>query len=386
MGKTGASLTLGVIGTSLKEGERRVPLHPAHLAAIPEELKAAITFEQGYGAPFHLDDAELGQGFAGFASREALFATCDVVLMPKPTEGDFAFFRDDLVLWGWPHCVQGEAITELAIARRMTIIAWEVTNLWNPDGSYRSHVFWANNELAGYCAVMHAQQLAGFTGHYGRRRRVAVVGFGLVGVGAVKALLALGYDDVTVFLPDGQGPAHPVPDGVSVRRFVRETGDARRTVALSADGGRVPMAAELAGCDVIVNAILQDPNAPYMFIEGASELAALAPGTLVVDVSCDEAMGFDFAKPTRFARPSFEVGRGVTYYGVDHTPSLLWESASYEISAALLPYLPVVMGGPEAWDASDTIRRAIEIDRGVVQNPAILRFQNRVETYPHAKR
>ncbi len=38
------------------------------------------------------------------------------------------------------------------------------------------------------------------------------------------------------------------------------------------------------------------------------------------------------------------------------------------------------MAGPDAWDADPTIRRAIEIRDGVVQNPAILSFQGRPPT------
>lgn len=78
----------------------------------------------------------------------------------------------------------------------------------------------------------------------------------------------------------------------------------------------------------------------------------------------------------------FKVGP-VDYYAVDHTPSYLWESASWEISTALLTYLPVVMGGPDSWKKNETIRRAIEIREGVVRNPKILSFQHRPKRYPH---
>jgi len=101
-----------------------------------------------------------------------------------------------------------------------------------------------------------------------------------------------------------------------------------------------------------------------------------------VDVSCDEGLVFHFAKPTSFKDPMFKVGR-IDYYAVDHTPSYLWESASWEVSTALLKHLPVVMEGPDSWMGDETIRRAIEIRDGVVQNPTILSFQNRAPDYPH---
>ena len=47
------------------------------------------------------------------------------------------------------------------------------------------------------------------------------------------------------------------------------------------------------------------------------------------------------------------------------------------------PSCATVIGGPEAWDADATIRRAIEIRDGVIQNPAILSFQDRAPQHPH---
>ncbi len=67
------------------------------------------------------------------------------------------------------------------------------------------------------------------------------------------------------------------------------------------------------------------------------------------------------------------------YYAVDHSPSYLWNSATWEISQALLPYVSKVLAGEKSWDADETLRRAIEIRDGVIQNPEILAFQNRSE-------
>ena len=112
------------------------------------------------------------------------------------------------------------------------------------------------------------------------------------------------------------------------------------------------------------------------------EAGRLKPGCLIVDISCDEGMGFFFAKPTTFADPMFKVG-AINYYAVDHTPSYLWNSASWEISKGVIPYLPVVMGGASEWEKDQTIRKAIEIQDGIIRNPKILSFQNRAEAYPH---
>jgi alanine dehydrogenase len=94
-------------------------------------------------------------------------------------------------------------------------------------------------------------------------------------------------------------------------------------------------------------------------------------------------MGFSWARPTSFEDPTFDVGSAVTYYAVDHSPSHLWRSATWENSEALLPFLRTVMGGRDAWDTHPTIRRAVEIRDGVIQNAAILTFQGRSPAHPH---
>ena len=98
----------------------------------------------------------------------------------------------------------------------------------------------------------------------------------------------------------------------------------------------------------------------------------------------DEGMGVPGARPTSFTDPMFDVGDHVHYYGVDHTPSYLWNSATWEISEALVPYLETVMAGPAAWADNETLDRSIEIRDGVIRNPKILAFQNRAPGYPHA--
>jgi len=97
-------------------------------------------------------------------------------------------------------------------------------------------------------------------------------------------------------------------------------------------------------------------------------------------------MGFEWARPTSFAEPAVTLAPGITYYAVDHSPSYLWNSATWEISEALLPFVPVVASGRSAWATDETIHRAIEIRDGVIRNPRILSFQSRTPAFPHSRR
>ena len=376
-------LSLGVIARSRKENEQRLAIHPLHVERIEADLRRRIYLERGYGERFGVPDGQLADCVAGLRTRDQLLADCDVILLPKPLPQDLAEMREGQILWGWPHCVQNEDIAQLGIDRQLTLIAFEAMNHWSGDGSFSLHVFHKNNELAGYCSVLHAMQLVGTTGEYGRPLRAAVISFGATGRGAVTALNAYGVNDVHVLTHrEVTAVASPIHSARMVH-FDRDADDPARCHVLG-EGGQVPLAAYLAGFDIVVNCVLQHTDAPLMFLTG-DDVAAFSPGTLIVDVSCDAGMGFSWARPTSFADPMFTVGSNICYYAVDHSPSLLWNSATWEISEALLPYLKTVLAGPGAWDRDETIRRAVEIRGGIIQNPDILSFQRRAARYPHQR-
>ncbi|WP_330474020.1 N(5)-(carboxyethyl)ornithine synthase [Terrabacter sp. C0L_2] len=376
-----AQLSVGVMGRSLKENEHRLPLHPRHFDRIPEALRSGIFLEHGYGLRHGVADDQLERFVGGFRSRDELVAQCDVILAPKPLLSDITALRVGQVLWGWPHCVQDSQLTQVAIDRQLTLIAFEAMNHWNKDGSFNLHVFHKNNELAGYCSVLHAFSLAGISGDYGPHRRAVVIGFGATARGAVTALNALGVGQVDV-LTHRQTAAVAAPiHSATIVHFDTDDTTTRASHAVT-EAGPVALGEFLAEHDIVVNCVLQDTDAPLTFMTD-DDLKRMSPGSLVIDVSCDEGMGFSWARPTTFTEPTFVVGDHVLYYAVDHSPSYLWDAATWEISEALLPFLPTVMAGPDAWEASPTIRRSIEIRGGVVQNPAILSFQGRSPVHPH---
>ncbi|MCJ9429648.1 N(5)-(carboxyethyl)ornithine synthase [Kordiimonas marina] len=375
-------LTLGVIGTSKKVAEQRVPIHPDHFPRLSEDYRKQLIFEEGYGAPFGVSDAEIAAQTGGVASRQYLLAELGNVIIAKPTLADLEDLPEGGNLWGYPHCAQQRAITQAAIDRKLTLIAFEDMYVWGPSGQIGRHTFYKNNEMAGYCAVLHALRLKGIDGHYGNQRKTIVLGFGAVSRGAIYALKAHGFRDITVCI---QRPDHEVREEVLDCHYARlrrgEEGEARMIV-VEHDGSERALSELISEADIIVNGNLQNPDHPVDFVIEA-EKECLKPGSLIIDVSCDEGMGFYFAKPTSFKDPMFKVG-DTDYYAVDHTPSYLWESASRSISAALIVHLPSVVDGRAGWQKNETIRRAINIDAGVIVKPHILSFQKRHTDYPHA--
>jgi len=340
-----------------------------------------MIFEKGYGKPFGISDTAIANMTGGIATRSEILATTSAVVIAKPVPADLKELREGGVLWGYPHCVQQRDMTQIAIDRKQTLIAFEDMFVWGPNGEVGRHTFYKNNEMAGYCAVLHALQLKGIDGHYGNQRKVIIFSFGAVSRGAIYALKAHGFRDVTICI---QRPNHEVREEVLDCEYVTilpGKSDEARMVVVEHDGSRRPLCDLISESEIIINGTFQEPDNPIDYVI-ESESSCLKPGSLIIDVSCDEGMGFYFAKPTTFKEPMLNVA-GVDYYAVDHTPNYLWESASRSISAALIVHLETVMAGHDNWQKDETIRQAVNIDAGMILKPNILLFQKRQSHYPY---
>lgn len=376
-----ALLKMGVIGTSKKEDERRVPIHPEHLKRLPEHIRKQLIFEKGYGKPFNIEDEEIIELTGGMATRHEILSDIGSVIIAKPILSDLEELKTGGILWGYPHCAQQKQITQTAIDKKLTLIAFEDMYVWNPNGQIGRHTFYKNNEMAGYCAVIHALQLKGIDGHYGNQRKAIIFSFGAVSRGAIYALKAHGFRDITICI---QRPDHEVREEVLDAHYTRVRKGKEnepRLVVVEHDGSERPLLDLIQESEIIINGTYQDTDDPINYVN-ENEKSMLNPGTLIIDVSCDEGMGFYFAKPTTFKNPIIKVDN-IDYYAVDHTPSYFWESASRSISAAMIVHLPSVIAGRESWQENKTIENAINIDKGVVVKDTILRFQNRETAYPH---
>lgn len=369
-------MNLAVIGTSRKENEKRVAIHPNHIQTIPEKIRRQLFFEKGYGIPFGISDEKICSLTGNrLESRRALLENFHSFLIPKPVLEDFEDMRDGSLVWGWIHGVQQSTITQIAIDKKLTLIAWENMNFRGERG--RTHIFQKNNEMAGYCGVQHALQLRGIDGNFGLPRKVAVLSLGSVSRGAIYALKGHGFEDITVYT---KRPPFLVSDripGISYRQMKRDkTG---KLVTKNLSEGTVPLIDELTQADIIVNGILQDTSDPVIFIDD-SNVKKFQKECLVIDISCDTNMGFSFAHTTDSSAPFFKIGN-IIYYSIDHTPTLLWDSASWEISNCILPFLASVVEQTE----NEVINCATDIRNGVIINKEILSYQHRSPVYPYKK-
>jgi alanine dehydrogenase len=363
-------MKLGVLWKSNKENEKRYPVYWEHLNNLTKKEISNLFFEDGYP---DLNKLSFFKDI-NFLSRKKIFDTCDLVILPKPTDFDLSLTKNNQILWGWPHAVQGYNITDVAIKKKLTILAWENMFLWK-DNVRKEHIFLRNNEMAGYAAVNHFMELMGVTpGVYGKELKIAILGYGSTAKGAINSLLGLGATDISVY---SRRDRFQIIDAIKNVKYKKYEVIEDKVIMNGRESFK-----ELLEYDLILNCVLQNPIKPMIFLRD-SDLSITNKKKYIIDISCDQEMGFDFARPTSFENPIITTDKYI-YYAVDHTPTYYWNAASYEISGALMPYLKHILKN-DTYYGNIVLEKAMDIENGIIKNNDILNFQNRELEYPHKK-
>lgn len=316
--------TIGFV-ISTKENETRRALLPKDILRIKHA--DSLYFERGYGEHLGITDEEYEAAGAHVCCREEAY-NHPIVCNPKaPEPGDRNCYKEGQTFFGWIHAVQGRSIVDFFLSKRICGIAWE--EMYERD----RYVFWRNREISGEAAVIHALP---FLDRLPDELQVAIIGRGNCARGAFKILSRLGaqvrfYDRLTV-------------------KHLRD---------------------EIGKYDVVINAVMWDVFRTDHLIY-RQDLKKMKPGSMIIDISCDEEMGVETSHPTTIENPTYVLD-GVIHYAVDHTPAIFAKSATEAVSAALYPYIDCLVEE----QPNPVLEQAICMRDGVILDPRVIRFQNR---------
>ncbi len=312
---------------SEKENERRRALVPDDILKIRN--RESLCFQTSYGKDFGVSDKELEKLGCKVAPLEDVLK-CDIICDPKIGDAKYlANLKEGQVIFGWIHATQNRKIADAIINAKTKAFAWE--KMFDAG----RHIFYKNNEIAGEAAIMHAMTICG-TLPLGKK--VAVLGNGNIARGAIRVLTMLGAD-------------------VSV--YTRKLEPAFKE--------------EFTKYDIIVNAILWDVRRKDHIIY-REDLKKLKKNALIIDISCDRHGGIESCIPTTIENPVY-IENGIMHYAVDHTPTILFKSASISISEEVLKYADILMEGHE--NECTTLSDALIIDNGSIIDKSIIEFQKR---------
>jgi alanine dehydrogenase len=313
----------------IKVAERRVGLTPAGARECVAHGHAVLV-EAGAGAAIGFpDEAYRAAGATVAASAEQVWGEADLVIKVKePQPAEWARLRPGQVLFAYLHLAPDRAQAEGLLASGAVAIAFETVT--SPQGGLP--LLAPMSEVAGRMAPLVAAQclmlhnggsgvlLPGVPGV--APGRVAVLGGGVVGANAARIAAGM-RAQVTVL---DRNP--------------------RVLAALDAEfGGRITtlhatrdaIERAVAEADVLIGAVLV-PGAAAPKLVGRAMVAAMRPGSVVVDVAIDQGGCVETARPTSHAAPTY-IEEGVVHYCVTNMPGAVARSSTIALSNATLPHL-----------------------------------------------
>ena len=219
-------------------------------------------------------------------------------------------------------------IIERMMGKRITALGFE--NLKDDSGTYP--IVRSMSEIAGSAVMLIAGQylgspnngkgvlLGGISGI--PPTKVIIIGAGVVGEFATRTALALGAS-VKVF-------------DNNVYRLKRLQNNLGVRVWTSVIEPKI-LAKQLKTCEVAVGA-LSNENGRSPIVVTEEMVAAMRPGSIIIDVSIDRGGCFETSEITTHERPTF-LKHDVIHYCVPNIPSGFARTASHAISNVLMPLL-----------------------------------------------
>ena len=346
------------IPAETKTLEGRVALVPDAAADLVRQghevyVQAGAGEQSGFA-----DDAYARLGIRVVPDAAALYAAGELIVKVKePIAGDLALLESRHLLFCYLHLAAEPALTKRLLDIGLTAVAFE-----SVEEGGALPLLLPMSVIAGRIAVqVGASLLHRPQGGKGKllggmastpRGKVVVLGAGAAG-GSAAALAAAAGAQVVVFdkRPDRMDAMHRLGANVT---------------ALYAYESAV--AGHLRDADLVVGAVLV-PSARAPHVVSAAMVAAMEPGSVLVDIAIDQGGCFETSKPTTWQAPTYEV-HGCTHFCVTNMPGAVPQTSSLAISAAILPHVQRLAAG-KAWRDHAPLRAGINVEAGQLVHPAL---------------
>ncbi|MEN9696664.1 MAG: hypothetical protein RLZ56_85 [Bacteroidota bacterium] len=300
-----------------------------------------VMVESGAGVGSRYSDHDYAEAGARIVfEKEAVYKCPILVKTAPPVEADLPFLQMHQIIISPLHlsALKKELVEQL-MAKKITALAIE--NIKDENQNYP--ILRSMGEIAGSAVMLIAgQYLSNFNQGKGvllggisgvPPTKVVIIGADIIGEFATRNALALGAS-VKVF-------------DNNVSRLQRLQNNLGQRVWTSVLEPKI-LAKQLKTCEVAVGALRNEiGRAPIVVTE--EMVAAMRPGSIIIDVAIDRGGCFETSELTNHEQPVI-TKHNVIHYGVPNIPSGFARTASQAISNVLMPLLMQVgdLGGLES--------------------------------------
>lgn len=346
------------IPKEIKTLEGRVALVPdAVLDLIKAGHELHIQSEAGLLSGFSDKDYE-DIGAVVEPDAEHLYGSCEMIVKVKePVADDIKYLREDHLLFCYLHLAAEPELTTSLLDIGLTGVAFETVEL--DDGSLP--LLAPMSIIAGKISTQVGTHLlhrpAGGKGVLlgglasTERGNVVVLGGGAAGGHAASLAASIGAN-VVVFDKRQDRLSQMMALGSNVTALYPYQQLVADTVAQA---------------DLVVGAVLI-PGAKAPHVVSESMIKMMEPGSVVADISIDQGGCIETSKATTWNEPTYEK-HGVVHFTVTNMPGAVPRTATYAISAAILPY--VLRLATADWYQVEALQRGVNVKAGQIIHPAL---------------
>ena len=294
-----STLVVGV-PSEIKDNEKRVALTPDGVTELVHNgHQVVVQSGAGVGSRFP-DDEYATAGAKILPNADEVFAAADLIVKVKePVPAEYHRFRPGQQLFTYLHLAADRGLTEFLLERNIDSIAYETVQ----TSDRKLPLLTPMSEVAGRMSVQaaahHLESPAGGAG---------ILLGGVPGTPAAKVLIIGG----------GVSGTEAAKIALGMRAMVRvlDTNPGRLAYLSDIFGGRLDLvvpnrartAAYVAEADVVIGAVLV-PGAKAPKLVTREMIAAMRPGSVVVDIAIDQGGCFETSRRDDALRPHLHRGR-----------------------------------------------------------------------------
>lgn len=349
---------------------KEVKVHEYRVAMVPagvQQLTTAgheVLIQSGAGAGSSITDAAYeAVGAKIISGADELWKASEMIVKVKePVAEEHGRIQPGQTLFTYFHLAAVPELAPVLVEQKASSIAYETVEL--SDG--RLPMLHPMSVVAGKMATQVGATLLE-RGHGGkgillggvpgvRRGRVVVLGGGTSGTAAAKIAVGLG---ASVTIVDISLPRLEYLDDIFGSR-----------VNLVASNP-ISIADEVQRADLVVGAVLV-PGRRAPTLVSRELIAAMDPGSVVVDIAVDQGGCIETIKPTTHDAPTYVVDN-VLHYGVTNMPGAVAHTSTYALTNATTRYaLRIAELGPiEAARADPALAKGFNTYDGKVTHQAV---------------
>lgn len=343
-----------------KTDEFRVALTPEGAAALVRDgHQVRVEMGAGLGAGFS-DAAYIAAGAEIAPDFAAIYASDLVIKVKEPVAEEYDLLRQGTALFCYLHLAAVPALAKVLVRERVTAVAFETITARDGSLPLLAPMSMVAGRLAVQVGATTLQKdhggkgvlLSGLPGV--PPAHVVVFGGGSVGQSALRVAVGMG---ARVTLVDINPSVLARVDALYAGRI--------ETLA----GPHDWVEAAVADADLLIGAVLV-PGALAPKVVTRKMIAAMAPGSVAVDVSVDQGGCFETTHATTHRQPTY-VEEGVVHYAVANMPSLTARTSTLGLANATFPVLRRLAADFEGTLNDPYVHEGLTTRGGVVVHPRV---------------